>query len=258
MKKGFKILGLTFFFALTILIIYLAVVVEDKQGYVIGVIEIKGNIHLANDVYFKFANLDDKNAYSNLSIQVVKDRIEKHPYVRRADVLYEGDGKVSVNIFEKTFQSVLFVNDEQFLVTKNMEVLPILPFTKNLDYPVISNPVSNNSIELMKNLKGNKDVLTAYKILSTLELISPELYDNISEIDLRRGKDIVIFFSVAGYPVWIGRNNEIEKVIYFSTLWSLLRGKEINNYLDYIDLRYDNNAYLGFAAERIVDGELRS
>lgn len=258
MSKGVKIFSILFFSSITLLIIYLSVTVEGSKGYQIDVIEINGNVHLATDDYFKFANLDDRNTYANLSLQVVKDRIEKHPYVKRADVRYEGDGKVTVHIFEKDFESVLFIDNEQYLVTENMEVLPILPFTKNLDYPVISNPASKDNVAMMKNLKGNSDVVTAYKIISTLELVSPELYDNLSEIDLRNGKDIVVFFSVVGYPVWLGRGGEIEKMIYFNSLWSLLRGKDINNYLDYIDLRYENHLYLGFAADRLEAGEFRS
>ena len=253
-----KKIGLAFFLTVSLLIIYLSVTVENNQGYTINVIEIGGNIHLGNDIYFKFAHLSDRSTYGSLSLQIVKDRIEKHPYVRKADVRYEGNGKVTVQIFEKNFQSVLYVKNDQYLVTESMEVLPILSYTKNLDYPVISNPVLNKEISMMNNISDNDDVLIAYKILSTLELINPELYDSLSEIDLRKGKDIVLFFSLVGYPVWVGRNNEIEKIISFNSMWSLIRGKNINKYLNYIDLRFDNHVYLGFAADRLDKGEFRS
>ncbi len=137
MKKGAKILGIMFLLTIILLIIYLSIDVKYEQGYKISVIKISGNSHLSTDVYYKFANLNDRIAYSSLSIQIIKDRIEKHPYVKRADVRYEGEGKVVVNIFEKNFQSVLFTADERYLITEEMEVLPILPFTKNLDYPII-------------------------------------------------------------------------------------------------------------------------
>ncbi|MFC2082336.1 cell division protein FtsQ/DivIB [Bacteroidota bacterium] len=258
MNKRTKIFGLTFFLAVSLLIVYLSVTVENKKGYNINVIEIGGNIHLANDIYFKFANLNDRSTYGSLSLQIVKDRIEKHPYVKKTDVRYEGNGKVTVQIVEKNFQAVLYVKNDQYLVTESMEVLPILSYTKNLDYPVISNPVLNKEISMINNVRDNKDIVIAYKILSALELINPELYDSLSEIDLRNGKDIVLFFSLVGYPVWVGRDNEIEKVIGFNSLWSLLRGKDINNYLDYIDLRFSNHVYLGFAADRLDKGEFRS
>ena len=91
----------------------------------------------------------------------------------------------------------------------------------------------------------NIDIITSFKIISTLKYVSPELHDLLSEIDLRNGKDIMLTFSSLPYPIVIGRGNEIRKTLYFSTLWNYLKGNELNSLMNYVDLRYDNHVYLG-------------
>ena len=227
------------------LIVYLGYSLNPEKGYEIKVIDIEGSKLLPADQYYKFAKLDNSNNFKNLTLAIIKARIEKHPYVKFAVVIYDGNDKVIVNIKEKNIQAIVFKDDQQLLITKNFQMLPILPFTKQIDYPVISNPKTNGKLKVNVNLNKNIDIITAFKIISTLKYISPELHDLLSEIDLRNGKDILLTFSSLPYPIVIGRGNEIRKTFYFSTLWSYLKGNELNSLMNYVDLRYDNHVYLG-------------
>lgn len=249
MNKSIKIFGISFFILLVGIVFYFSMSLEEKNIFKVELIEINGNIHLMNDQYIKFANLEDKRTYTDLSLQVIKDRIEKHPYVAWVDVRPEEMGKVSVEIHEKDFAAIVMNNRTKYLLTKNLEVIPIAPFTKNINYPIISNPVAGDEIISMTYLSNKNDVVTGLKIIDSIELTSPELYDIISEINLRNGKDILVFFSAMPYPVVVGRDDEVKKMFCFSNLWSYLKENEINNYLDYIDLRYENHIYLGLNRE---------
>jgi hypothetical protein len=121
----------------------------------------------------------------------------------------------------------------------------MLPETKKIDYPVISNVFTGNGFKVLSYMRKNLDVVTASKIISTVRLLNPELEKDFSSIDLQNGGDIMLFLSSADYPIKIGRGNEIKKVIYFNNLWFYLKGKEINNYMEYVDLRYSGHVYLG-------------
>lgn len=244
MTKKQKIFNLSLLFVMLGLVIYLSLSLNKKENDRVDVISLEGNIHLSKEQYFEFANILDRNQYSGLTTEIIKDRLRKHPYVANLDVRYDGSGKVSVKLIEKNFESILLNGDKQFLVTDNLQILPMLPKTRRIDYPVIINPVINNLVS-MKYYKNNEDILTASKIISAVKLINPELYDGLSSVDMQTGGDIMLEFSFINYPVIIGRGSEIRRTIYFNNLWTYLKGKEINNIMKYVDLRYGGHVYLG-------------
>lgn len=245
MSKFAKILSVSFLVLVIGLMIYLSIGLKSRSENKIKFISLEGNIHLAKEQYLNFASLADKSTYGNLSLQIIKDRIEKHPYVKRADVRYEGSGKASIRITEKVFDSILIDSSSQYIVTENLQLLPLLPETVKIDYPVISNAFFGNGIKVLSSMKRNLDIVTASKIISTVRMINPELEKDFSSIDLQKGGEILLYLSSANYPIQIGRGNEIKKVIYFNNLWNYLKGKEINNYMEYVDLRYGGHVYLG-------------
>jgi hypothetical protein len=81
--------------------------------------------------------------------------------------------------------------------------------------------------------------------LDAVKIINPQLYDNLSEIDLSHNQNIGLYFTFADYPVKVNRGSEIEDVYLFNRLWKLLDGNELNRYLKYIDLRYQGKVFLG-------------
>ncbi|MCF8418195.1 MAG: FtsQ-type POTRA domain-containing protein [Melioribacteraceae bacterium] len=257
MKKFLKIPSILFLLISLALVFYLSVSLEDKAPK-IGVIELNGNFHLSKDIYFKYAGFEDKEKYNELTLPLIKDRLEKHPYIKRADVIYEGDNAVTVQITEKVFEALLYWESKQFIITEDLETLPILSYTKRIDYPVISNPFVKDSIRNFHNVKKYDDVVTALKILTTAKLTDPELYENLNEINLRNGGDILLYYSFADYPVVVGRGNEIAKVIYFGKLWNNMKGKSINRVIEYIDLRFAQHVYLGITTEAQEDKEVNS
>ncbi len=229
------------------LVIYLSVNLKSGNGYSIQVIALEGNVHLTKEQYLGYANLLDRDGYSSLTLQVIKDRIEKHPYVERSDVRYDGNGQVSIRIREKSFMAILLNDDNQFIVTDKLQVLPVFDQTKKIDYPVIANLSVDGTIQPLFSMKKNFDMVTAAKIISSVKLLNPELYDSLSSIDMENGGDIVLNLSSVNYPIKIGRGSEIRKIVYLNNLWNYLKGKEINQYLNYVDLRYGGHVYLGIS-----------
>lgn len=255
MTKKQKIFNAVFLTIAFGTIIYLSFSLSGKKDYKIDLISIEGNIHLSKEQYMQYASLDDKINYRNLSLQIIKDRIEKHPYVEKADVRYDGDNKVSVQLTEKNFESILLIDSTQYILTDRLQLLPVLPRTKRIDYPVISNAGIHDSVKVLTTFKKKYDVLTASKILSGIKLLNPELFDGLSSIDMRDGGDIILSFSFSDYPVVIGRGNEIGKIVYFNNLWTYLKGKQINNFMNYVDLRYSGHVYFGLSKDSLQTGE---
>jgi len=258
MKKVIQILNVLLLLVAAGGVFYLAAVLKNGNDSKIELISFEGNSHLTKEQYLNYANLTDKNSYADLSIQIIKDRIEKHPYIERADVRFESGNSISIRIIEKKFDSILLEKENQYILTDDLQVLPVFPQTKKIDYPIISNPVLYGDLKVLSVLKKNQDIVTASKIISAIKLINPELYDSLSSIDLENGGDIVIYLSSADYPVKLGRGNELRKVVYLNNLWNFLKGKEINKYLDYVDLRYGGHVYLGISETDTEEGIKKS
>lgn len=239
-----KISSVIIMVGLIIIMLYLAASVEPQKPFPISTIEINGNIHLPKDQYFMFANLNEKQNYENLDISIVRDRISKHPFVKNVFVKQERSNLV-IDLLEKRFEAILFANGNQYLIDENLLVVPVLPFTQKVDYPIINNPLIDDKITALNSVKHNIDVLTGLKIITAAKLLSPDLFENLSEIDLRNGKDILIHLSSVDYPIVVGRGSEITKMVYFARVWESLKTKSANNILDYIDLRFRNHIYLG-------------
>jgi cell division septal protein FtsQ len=258
MEKPQHILAILFFILAVTAVTYISVGVKNDAGYLVKYISLEGNIHLTKENYLGFSHLLDKNEYSRLTLQIIKDRIEKHPYVAYADVRYDGDNKVSIRITEKDFESLLLKGEEQYIITEQLQVLPVLPNTKKIDYPVISNAFFNDSIKVLASIKKNYNVLTASKIIGAVKLANPEMHDALSSIDLQNGGEISVYFSSVDYPVLLGKGNEIRKILYFSNFWNYLKGKELNNYMDYVDLRYGGHIFLGLTEQNQEEAEKKS
>lgn len=245
MKRILKITTYLFLIISVAGILYLAATLENQKGYSIKVISITGNNLLKVDEYYKFAKLDDDKEYSKLNLPVIKSRIEKHPYVQSVSVFYDGHNKVTAEIKEKPVVAMLFSGDEEFLLTEKKEVLPLLPFTRQIDYPLLSNPKTEEKITAKMILNNNIDILKGFKIIFSLKFVNSALFDRLSEIDFRNGGDILLSFGGMNYAVVLGRENEVRKIIYFNTLWNSISEYDLDNVIDYVDLRYQGHIYLG-------------
>ena len=239
-----KIKSVIFLSAILVIVFSLPLIIDNSKNEEIKFIELKGDYHLSQNEYFKFAKIEDQDDYYILTPRIVKDRLEKHPYVSKVDVLLKKN-KLSVEILEKEFESLVMCDGKEYLVSENSIIIPKLPNSEKIDYPIISNPFGVNKIKEFEKATNNEDVKIGLKIILTLKIINPNLFENLSEINLRDGKDILLQFSKFNAPVILGRNNEIEKIMYLEKLVQKFDQTHINNVLNYIDLRYSKYIYLG-------------
>lgn len=248
MQRNVKITSVLMLLILSAVVVYLTISVEDKPNKQVSLVELKGNIHLPKDQYFKFAGLNDIQKQNDVNIAIIRDRLSKHPYIQKVDVAIK-ENRLMIDISEKRFEAILFSKDKQFFVTDNSVLVPVLPYTQQINYPIISNPKIENEILPMTSVLKQKDIVTALKILSAAKLVNPDLSDALSEINLRNGKDILVQFSSMDYPVIIGRGSEIRKILTFNTLWDYLSSNKSSAIINYVDLRYAEHVFLGFIDE---------
>jgi cell division septal protein FtsQ len=133
-----------------------------------------------------------------------------------------------------------------------------LPNSEKIDFPIINDPYTKSEIVEFSEAQKNNDVKIGLKIITAIKIINPKLYESLSEVNLRAGKDIILQFSTLDIPVVLGRNNEIEKIILFEKLLQKLDYSQIENTLSYIDLRYSQYLYVGKSIDSNTEQESNS
>jgi cell division protein FtsQ len=75
-------------------------------------IEINENTLLPAKEYLRYAGLSNSTEYSDLTLLDVKTKIEKHPYLRKAEVEFDGVNTILVEVQEKEIKAVLLQKNE--------------------------------------------------------------------------------------------------------------------------------------------------
>jgi len=247
MKKDFgKIFGVVLLSAIVVSILYLSLFKYTEKGKEeIKMINIRGNNLLSSEIYMRFADIDQSSVYDDLSLNLIKKRIEEHPYVAKAEVKSDGIGNVDVKIVEKDIYAVLLSRTEPYFLTNDFELLKIHQYTTYTDIPVISNFRVSEKLSPSKIYK-TEDIVEACRIIDAAKITDIELASKLSEINLKNGGDVVLTFSGVSYPVVFGRGSESKKMIYLSLVWERINNlKASYQNTEYIDIRFANEAYIG-------------
>lgn len=244
MNKKIKIGSVILLSTLIVVVFAISLITNSESNYKIKYIVLNGNYHLSQNEYLKYAHLESQETFDKLTARIVKDRFEKHPYIKNVKVILN-ESTLHINIVEKKFDALLMMDKNEFLISDASVIVPKLPNSEKIDYPIISEPFKGESIKEFSRANSNKDLIIGLKIITTLKIVNPKLYENLSEVNLRDGKDIILQFSNINVPIVVGRDNEVEKIILLDKLLEKIDYNKIQNNLAYVDLRYSKYLYVG-------------
>ena len=245
-----KIIGLLIFLTILSTLLLVALMPANQQvGVSVKSINLSGNHLLPQGNYLSFAKLDDTQNSVAISLSILKDRLEKHPFVSSADVEVSKFNNAKVRLYEKNLIAVLIIDDQPFLLSDELQMLPLFQNTKFIDLPIINNPKYAKQDNVLEFLKS-EDIIEAYKILCAIKFTNEEMVKNLSEINLNRGEDITLTFSGIHPIIKIGKNDIPKKILSLNSIWIDLKDAENDlSQSDYVDLRLANQIYIGKAKE---------
>ena len=246
MKEKFGIVaGIVLFVVVVAGIFYLSFYKSETKKNVYTEIIIEGNKILPAVDYLKSTDLNDVSEYQDLTLQKIKSRIMKHPYLKKAEIQLEGKDKVVITVFEKDFMAVLLSENYPYLVTQNFELIKLEPNSDISKMPVISNSGLTKAEIDSRHAKGS-NLFSAFKIIDATRIVSETMLNDLMGINLRYGGDIVLTFSHIKCPVIFGKGSEGNKIVALYSIWEGLRSREEpfkNN--SYVDLRFNNEIFIG-------------
>ena len=246
-----KLFGLFVFLMLTFGFVYLMITgskANVKEVY--NQIELNGNKLLPAGEYLRYTGLSDSTKYSELTLLDVKNRFEKHPYMRKAEVEFDGVNKILVEVEEMEIKAVLLQKNELKLITDDLKTLPLFPPSDIRDLPV----VSNLSASKRKSIDSTA-MKFAFRIIDAIGLSDTNVRKSLAEINLRKGGDVILTFTGLNFPVLFGKNDEVRKALILKNLWQIiLNDEEISRVTEYIDLRYKNKVFIGKRKTELING----
>jgi len=248
-ERKSKFFGLIVFLVLIIGFSYLMITgSKANQKEVYNRILISENKLLPAQEYLRYAGLNDSTEYEHLTLIEVKSKIEEHPYLRKAEVEFDGVSTILVEIQEKEIKAVLLQKNELMLLTSDYETLPLFPPTEIGELPVISNlnVKAKNSFE-------KQDMELAFKIIDAINASDTNVRKNLAEINLRKGGDAILTFTGLKFPVLFGKGDAVEKSLIIKDLWPELIGNS-NEKTEYLDLRYKNKVFVGKRKTELKNG----
>jgi cell division septal protein FtsQ len=250
-ERRSKFFGLIVFLILIIGFSYLMITgskANPKEVY--NQILMSNNTLLPAKEYLRYAGLSDSTKYEDLTLLEVKTKIEKHPYLRKAEVEFDGVSTILVEVQEKEIKAVLLQKNELKLLTSDFETLPLFPPTAINELPVISNLIVKE-----KNSYDEKDMEFAFRIIDAISLSDTNVRKNLAEINLRKGGDVILTFTGLKFPVLFGKNDEIKKSLILKDLWQdLISNSNSYEKTEYLDLRYRNKVFLGKRKTELTNG----
>ena len=213
-------------------------------------IELTGNNRIPTSEYLRYIGLSDSTEYSNLTLLEVKTRFEKHPYMRKAEVEFDGVDKILVEVEEKEIKSALLQKDKLVLVSDDLTILPLFPPTNIRDLPIISN-ISMDK----KNSFSSSNLKLAFKIIDAISISDSSVRKDLAEINLRRGGDVMLTFTGLNFPILFGKNDEVRKALILKSLWQEIKQNEnANNTIEYVDLRFKSKVFIGKRKSELIEG----
>lgn len=230
-----------FVFSLIIIIIFVIIIANSwRNKTIISKLTVKGNITLSESEVLSAAGLkaDSVINLEELNEVFIRDRVAKHPEIKKVVVSKEPPSELVIEIVEKKPIAIVLKNSEIFLIDEEQEIFPIKNYDKAFDLPIINGLSSDGN-------RNKKDLNTAVVFLKAVYEKGKYLQNLISEINMKDSSRIIVKTNdkvVTFYFPRIEKNaNEIYKQklgLFKSFMDEELTLKNLS--CEYVDMRFSN------------------
>lgn len=205
-------------------------------------ITIKGNLTISESEILTAAGLaaDSLINLDELNLAFIRDRIAKHPEIKRVVVSKEPPSELIIEVSEKKPIAVLVKNTELNLIDDDREVFSIRNFEKVYDLPVI-----NGLDESRKDYKSDLDI--AVNFIKSAYAKGKYIQNQISEINMSDSTRLTVFSNdrpTVFYFPKISRESESAEIysaklgVFKKFIDDEIIKKNLN--CEYVDLRFSN------------------
>lgn len=232
-KIGIYILAVLFI----ALIVFLAKVAKDfEPEFYVKNIVIDNNKIVPTEILLEFIGISDKNDISKLNAEVIIDRIEKHPYIKKAEGVFVDSTTLKVIVYEvEPFILVATVN-KNYILTKDKKLIP-----EDVRLNIIDLPLLTFSSSSTISKKTSEELIKyAFESFNNIYNTDVALFEIVSEVNIDAKKEMILYLTKPKGKIVIGKYLDKRKAVYLSEFWrKVILQNQHENY-EYIDLRFDD------------------
>jgi len=188
------------------------------------------------------------------NLTAIQRNVMSHHYIKDALIERNLPNSIHIRIFERV--PIAMVNlSEPLYLDEDGVILPKSVSYKVFDLPMISGISGKDPLVLGSTLAQPVEI-EALQLLAVLRTVNRPLYHNISEIQIRNGEDIVIYSAEGGVPIIFGYGDLPSKLIRLEVFWNdIVRTRGVQ-YLQYVDLRYQDQIVVRWNQEPVSTSSL--
>ena len=222
-------------------------------------ISITGNYTISKEDILTVARIKEDSSINiqELNIDLIQDRISKHPEIKKVFVSKEPPAELKIQIIEKNPIAVVNTGEGLKLIDDELEIFPFNNFEKMFDLPVISGLKSDPSD--MKQDKFNKeDLRTAIFLITNARREGKSLHYQISEVNMSDPEKIIVYSNERAIPFYFPRPKGLsisdaayqedlkEKLDVFQEFTDKVLGDSETEAFAYVDLRFSNQVVVNY------------
>ncbi len=241
-----------FILMIFLLIAFVAICIisaEWKNSLKVNRITIHGSNILTAQNIFELSKVKLQTPIESIGIYEIRKRILQQPFIKSGLVTRHYPDAIDINITERIPIASLNNGNLNYIDTEQI-LLPSIESSSRLDLPIISGVDSINYYEIGEKIY-NTEITTAINILQVAIAIDTMLYHSISEINMNKGKDIILYSSDVGVPIILGRGDFERKLLTLQTFWNNYVKPSNAKMLQYIDLRYNEQVVTKWRTEEL-------
>ncbi len=237
------------FISISSLVIFLFILFANnwRNKTFINKITIKGNITISEEEILNAAGIkaDSVLNLEELNISFIRDRVAKHPEIKKVIVNKEPPSELIIEITEKKPLAIIIKNNELNLIDDELEVFSFKNYEKVYDLPVISGLKAENNEHYKSDLK------MALSLLKAAYSKGRYLQNMISEINMKDSNKVILKSNEKSISFYFPRVEKDAVTLYKQKLglFKKFMEEEIlkkNADCQYVDLRYSNQIIAKF------------
>jgi cell division protein FtsQ len=237
------------FLSLSSLVIFLFIVFANnwRNKTYINKITVKGNITLSESEVLSAAGIkaDSVLNLEELNLSFIRDRVAKHPEIKKVVVSKEPPSELIIEITEKKPLAVIIKNNELNLIDDEQEVFTFKNYEKAYDLPVISGLKPEGSPQY------KSDINMALNLLKAAYSKGRYLQNMISEVNMKDSNKVIVKSNDKSISFYFPRIEKDALLVYKQKLglFKKFMEEEIlkkNMECQYVDIRYSNQIIAKF------------
>ncbi|MCK9407934.1 MAG: FtsQ-type POTRA domain-containing protein [Bacteriovoracaceae bacterium] len=201
-------------------------------------VTVEGISVISKDEIVRLMNLPPNVPMYEVDLTAAQKNILSNSFVKNVVIQRDAPSALRVLVEERKPAAILNAN-ELYYLTSDGTVLPYIASAEAYDIPVISGMDSLTGITAGQRLL-NADIREALEIITASKYTSEHLFHAISEIRLRKGRDLVLYSFESGIPIIFGKGDAVRKLVKLEAFWQQFLQNNATSDIQYIDIRFDD------------------